>query len=424
MALEAISPESAALRSQDFHEALRDHVAYAPAEVDFRNTLLIGKAAELAMHLRGLLVVRDERALRYAATQLGIRGGEFEPVIRELEEVDFVSVVRDSSDRIKRLEVRVPEFRDGYKDLGERWKELHPTELEHAGIQTLSNLLRKPIPIHAIGRDLGLDQQNFRLVREVLEAGRLAVREILDGTPIYYSPLAVDADPRAYLEWSQKHPEDAQRLAQEFREHQGLPLDPQRLAKDAALRDAVDVGVLMPVAISGATGPRNFLFSPRGGLDQTRRTILEKARAVVACVRYGENFAASTRIKYPKAIVDRLIEQKKFKRGHPDLPSQYGLLVEKMIGSVEEDEHGGYNFVVHDTDENMLALRIAREMLDTGDVTAAMTDLGAQRWLSSPTGYAGPITCRPKFAEHFEQEAESRSDIIKRISSLGRGGSL
>ena len=82
------------LRAQDFQESLRVTVSYGPKDVKFKKTLLIGKAATLAMHLRGLLFIDSMTQLEYAAASLGISSLELPAVLHELEVVDFLSVVR------------------------------------------------------------------------------------------------------------------------------------------------------------------------------------------------------------------------------------------------------------------------------------------------------------------------------------------
>jgi hypothetical protein len=79
-----------ALRAQDFHEGLRHVGTFGPKDVYYSKTLIIGKAATLAMHLRGLLYINDFMQLQYAASSLGI-GQELPLVLHELEEVDFLS---------------------------------------------------------------------------------------------------------------------------------------------------------------------------------------------------------------------------------------------------------------------------------------------------------------------------------------------
>ena len=57
------------LRAQDFHESLKNTATFGPKEVHYKNALLIGKAATLAMHLRGLLYVHDHRLLDIQCNQ-------------------------------------------------------------------------------------------------------------------------------------------------------------------------------------------------------------------------------------------------------------------------------------------------------------------------------------------------------------------
>src|SRR5436305_12481469 len=98
------------LRTQDFHESLKITSTFGPKDVHYGKTLLVGKEASLAMHLRGLLFIDDEKQLKYAASTLGIGSLELPAVLHELEEIDFLTVVR-SGERIRRIDIRVPEFR-------------------------------------------------------------------------------------------------------------------------------------------------------------------------------------------------------------------------------------------------------------------------------------------------------------------------
>src|SRR4051812_24524000 len=125
------------LRCQDFHESLRNTTTAPAKDVHFKKTLLMGKVASLAMHLRGLPFVANSTHLEYAAASLGISSIELEAVLREMEVVDFVSVTRSSSDEIKRIDIRVPVFTNGYAVLGQRWEQLKPSEVEQAGVGAL-----------------------------------------------------------------------------------------------------------------------------------------------------------------------------------------------------------------------------------------------------------------------------------------------
>jgi len=154
------------LRAQDFHESLKNTTTFGPKDVHYKNTLLIGKAAALAMHLRGLLYINNYTQLEYAAASLGISSLELPLVLDELEEVDFVSIVRLGS-KIHRIDIRVPEFRSGYTDLGERLKLLKPSEVELASIHLLSKLYDGPDDRDSLLKSFGLVlQRNVENGRE------------------------------------------------------------------------------------------------------------------------------------------------------------------------------------------------------------------------------------------------------------------
>lgn len=408
------------LRAQDFHESLKTTAVFGPKEVQFRNTLLIGKAASLAMHLRGLLYIEDYSQLEYAAASLGIGSIELPAVLHELEAVDFVSVAR-RGEKVKRVDIKVPEFRSGYAELGQRWLDLKPGEVERAGVVTLEDLHHSPTPMASLQKSLGLNRPYFAQLRDVMMSGQLLASQPIDGTPMAYTPLAVDGNPSLYLNWANRFPGEVQSVVSVLTSRQGLAISDPAVVANPALSDAISTGVLMPVEVNGATGAQRFVFAPRGGLQEAERTILDKARAIVSCVRYGQSFAEGRPIRYPRRILEILQDRKQFSRGHPDLFSQYGLLTEKLIGTPIDEGAGRWNFRIHDTEENMQALQVAVEMIEHGESPSARVDPDAQRALSSPTAYLGPASTRPRMASDPVVSEESRSQIIKEIANLARG---
>ena len=408
------------LRAQDFHEGIREIKAYGPKEAHFGTTLLIGKAATLAMHLRGLLYIDNYTVFKYAAGQLGIGALELPSVLHELEEVDFVSVITDG-EQIKRVDIRIPEFRDGYEDLGSRWQDLNPSEIERASVDTLQNLLQSPIVEEKLIKTLGMKAEEYAMLRDVMENGQLVRLHTLEGEKIIYTPLAVDGNPIKYLQWAEKFPSQVSNALKILMDHQGLPVSDSAISGNAALQDAIMTGVLAPVSVSGSTGLQEFLFAPRGGLASEERIILDKARAILACVRYGQKFAAGRPILYPKRILETLRENKRFRRGHPDLYSQYGVLVEKLIGHPVQESSDRWNFVINDTPENMKAFDIAISLLEIGESPAARIDLEARNALLGTANYLSPPSTRARLARSFRGSAETQAEIIRQLSAIGRG---
>lgn len=408
------------LRAQDFHDSLKNLSVFGPKEVYFKKTLLIGKAATLAMHLRGLLYIDEYTQLEYAAATLGISSLELPVILRELEEVDFISVVK-SGETIRRVDIRVPAFRSGYSELGERWRIIQPSEVEVAGLNLLNQLYTGPYEEEIILNTLGINNIQRNIMLDVMRSGLLVATQTVDGLPLIYTPLAVDGNPTAYLEWAKRFPTEVAQAVQTLRNYQGLPISDPSISSNNALNDAIITGVLMPVEVNGATGDKRFIFAPKGGLSPEEKIILDKARAVVACVRYGQNFAAGRPIKYPHLIVKQLLDYKHFKYGHPDLLSQYGLLTEKLIGRLVDVGGGRWNFEVDDTDENLKALEVALDMLEIGETPSARIDLDAQKTLLGPYGYQCPATTRPTISRNIQSSTETRMEIIREMGKLIRG---
>ena len=216
------------LRAQDIHESLKNTATFGPKEVHYKKTLLVGKAAALAMHLRGLLYIQDYTQLEYAAASLGISSLELPEVLRELEEVDFVSVVR-SGETIRRIDIRVPEFRSGYTDLGERWKLLKPSEIEEASVGALNVLYSGPMDKHKLLSSLGLKSSYESIMLDVMESGSLVAIQTVDGNPLIYTPLAVDGNPTVYLQWARKFPGEVAKALNVLKSHQGMALGDGRI---------------------------------------------------------------------------------------------------------------------------------------------------------------------------------------------------
>lgn len=408
------------LRSQDIHESLKNTSTFGPKEVHYRKTLLIGKAASLAMHLRGLLYIKDYIQLEYAAASLGISSIELPTVLHELEEIGFISIVR-SGDNIRRIDIRVPEFRSGYTDLGERWKLIRPSEIEQASVDILNRLYAGPSERSALLKSIGLDCTQESIMIDVMGSGSLVSTQTVDGLPLIYTPLAVDGNPSVYLRWAKKFPGEVANVMKILKAHQGMSLVDSQLKGNKALNDAILTGVLMPVEVNGATGKQEFIFAPHGTLSPEENVIMDKARAIVSCVRYGQRFSAGKSIKYPRLIIERLRDHKQFKRGHPDLFSQYGLLSEKLIAHPFETGGGRWNIRIDDTYENMKALDVALEMMEHGETPSARIDLDAKKALLSSSGYQGPISTRMRLSKTMQSSPKTRAEIIRQMGNLVRG---
>ena len=421
----SLSKSVLALRAQDFHEGLRDVSTYGPKEAHLQTTILIGKAASLVTHLKGLDFVDNvDGRLMYLAAELGISGIELRPVLTVLEDVDFASVIGPGT-QIRRLELRIPELRNSYEDLGEKWIQLGTTEIERAAISTLESVASMPTKELEMQASIGIAAADFNTILAIGTAGALLDRHVLpSGEILLYSPLTVEEHPEAFLELASKFPE--QRVASTLtalKKQQGTPIDKLVGVDKNVILEAVLLGVLCPVRISSGETEHTFLFSPRGGLAREERIILEKARAVLACVRCGEHYADFKPVLYPRSLLEALREKKTFRHSRPDTPEQYALLAKKGIGRIEEDTHrtGFYYFHLHDTRENMRALDIAIDLLDIGTTSTTKLEVDARQYLGVGGSFSGTLPTRTRLSRTVQRTKEMDRTIISEIAKVLRG---
>ncbi|HZO75804.1 MAG TPA: hypothetical protein VFB60_26625 [Ktedonobacteraceae bacterium] len=421
--LEKMSKSSMGMRAQEFHEGLKDTINFPLKDMYMEKTLLVGKAATLATHLKGRDYIEDYQTLKGLASQLGISGIELRHVLRELEEIDFATV-REANSQIKRVELRIPELRNGYEDLGERWIQLCPSEIEQASIEALETVAAFPQHEANLKNSLGLSGADFNKVLMIANSGLLIDQYKNENEVILYSPLTVEEKPAALLTLAQQFPEDRIILALGgVQRYQGVPME-QLIGTDKEFAtQAMRLGALCPVQVTaGATG-RTFLFTPRGGLAREERIILEKARAILACVRYGEHYASTRKIIYPELILETLRERKRFKYPRPDFPEQYGLLVIQQIGTVEPDRWrpGFYHFSLIDTPENMRALDIAIDLLKLGRISASKLEVDAAALLNVSGTFSGTLPTRAKLGREVALPDDIARNYILNVAKLTRG---
>lgn len=418
-----IDKQMLGVRSQDFHEGLKEVASYGPKEVHLKNTLLVGKVATLAAHLRGLNAVEDHAALTYLAADLGISGLELDRVLRELETVDFATVKRHG-ETIKRVELRVPELRRGYTELGQRWEDLKPTAIERAAVEMLHTVAAMPRGKDDLIRSSGLSPTEFDLVMSIGSAG--ALMETYDDEAegsIIYSPLTVEENPQPLISLAKRFPsDDVVRALEAVRNEQGLP-EGVGVAKDnPVVTEAILAGVLAPVRIQTPQGDKRFLFAPRGQVPPSEKVILDKARAILACVRAGQHFADYRKIHYPAALLRTLRATKTFSYPRPDFPEQYGLLVSKQVAVISPDNSrpGFFHFHFLDTDENKKALSLAIDLLELGDASTANTADTNEIFGMAGT-YSGPLSTRTRLSRSIKRTKSQAREIISTISKLVRG---
>jgi hypothetical protein len=375
-----VKPRDIAIRSQDIQTGLQGVDLGGPAAGMLDHTRLVGMAARLAIHLRGVDVVSDENRLKALAARLGVDSLLLDSVLNILEDLEFVKTERRSG-RVTKLVERFPYYSDIYEALGSVWVLRGPTDAEQATVSILNDLSLAPRILPDIERAYPLGSGDLTVVREVGKAGGYfsEFESPCDGQVVVCSAIYWDENPEAIFSLLQKYEAtDIANAIQRVRAKQGLPLpdlsSPDISHEDQILLDAMVVGILPAPTIDSTRGPKRFAFTPYAGsivLGPDERALLQKARAILSCVRYGEAFGMITKIHDPEALIGALETRGRI-GSHSEIPRQYAILAVEGIARITPDTvwRGRYYLELIDTEENKKALRLAADMLTVGEALA------------------------------------------------------
>ncbi|MEX2138499.1 MAG: hypothetical protein WD894_04515 [Pirellulales bacterium] len=382
-----------AARLQEINEGLTRQTG-GIVEAEFRKSKKLGAAARVCSLIRGQDVINDYRALLAAGGELGIGADTLEAALNELQEIDYVTLHRSGGD-IAKIEERVPLLNDRYEAIGQRWTDIGPSEVERATVNIVDDLMMTPMRERDLIRKHGLDNEVINVLRDVGKSGDFyqTYRSPTDAGSIAFSPLYHDENPEKFIALIDKYRgEDVIDRIRTIRSYQGKPVD---LETDPILREAIKTGCLPTPSVNSTAGPKQFVFTPLQGVGQLEKSILEKARAIVACVRYGQHFAGVTRIVDPLLILTRLRDRKVI-GPHSEIKNQYVLLQKLGIGRVVKSPHytDRYLFRLTDTDENLRAFDLAIQYLTVTDVVKHDSREADARQLLLPGMYGSPTKTR------------------------------
>lgn len=399
------------LRIHDIAEGLKEIQPTGPA-TQFKNTLLLGKAASLALHLKGHDVIENMEAFEYAAGELGI-GLELESVLRELEEIEFIRRPNN------KIEITVPTFVDAYSILGERWLTLSPKEPELKTVSILNQIENNPIKTATIQSNFALTEYEQRVIYEIGNSGTYLDQFYTpDGEAISYSPALTELNPKKLYDFSSKHANhDLSKILTSIRNFQGIPVEQ---LNSPTLLQAFYSGILLQTSVGTGQNKHSYVFAPMENVSQENKIILDKARAILSCVRHGEYHQQdSTKIRSAYLILNAMKTRKQL-RGHPGHQSQYGLIITKGIARLGNSSSSP-SLIIIDTTENMLAIDLAIEMLGQSTGRTLATNQEAQQALFQPSNYVNPASSRVRFNKELKKSEATQKDIIKKVSLLNQG---
>ncbi|MFG2775046.1 hypothetical protein [Streptomyces sp. NPDC048350] len=416
------------LRCQDVHAGLRNVDPNSGTLEPLMDTQMIGMAASVAALIRGQEVIDNAHALRaVAAEQLDVNQFAFDPVILALEELGFVEGVQRSGGKVTRFTENVPYYDDLYTRLGEAWQNRRPSETEEQMVRLVDYLADGPVPQEEVAGKVGLDSAALPQLLEVGERSELVKRIQVPDGDVLYSPFFGFENPQVIAELIRDHGSD--QLAEAFalvRSEQGLPVGNAQ----PLLQDAIARGLLLAPAVKRPDGTVQPFAALPYTLDRDllrgRKPVLEKAMAVLACLRCGQHFGGTTDLPAHALVdvIDKLLDPARgFLRPHSSHERQYRLIHAAGLVAFDPDPMPGGTWVQPrfiNTPDNREALQIARDLITFGEQLAGRVgDEQARQALALGQPFTAPMQTMHRTRAKAPVSPKQWQRVVD--AALGRG---
>jgi len=378
-------------------------------------------AAALASRIKGQDIVDFDSLRTLADDQLDISPFVFDRVVGVLAELEFVRNLEVSGGRVRSFFEAVPEDHEAmYRRLGQRWAEQEPTEIESSLLGAVERLSHGPAAVD----ELDIDPTACQTVLDI-GASAEAIRLVeIGGREIAYSPFFSIESPGSVEDALRSIDlAEVQRAFVAVREQQGLPVSTS--PSGATITRLVGAGLMAGPALKRADGSsESFAVAPYGlapDLRSIKRPILDKAQAIVAAMRMGEHFGTVTKLRWPAAVLYKLLTGQ-VTAVHSDTQRQWATL--HLMGVVEFVSQGsmkGIRLVQDKHGDNDASVRIAVDLLEYGEAadTKELHPSG-----TSPLAVQGRYLSSIQGVRVARQRAEMPDDALSRLVDMVMGRSL
>lgn len=349
-------------RAQDIQAGLRD-VQDTLVSATIPITKQIGMAALLAVHIRGIEVIENVVGLFGFCASLGIPSDSIPSVLSTLEATGWIRVSPNVYSP-RRIEESIPYFEQIYDALGDQWTHRSPSEIEKASMAILDHLSSGPIPLENVYSALGISRGELQTIIDIGDLGGY-LRQYdspKDKVPILYAPQFIEENPEPLLNFMAKRAGEHEQISAVLKVARAAPGSPISFLQTAnpLIIELVNNNIICAPAIVSSGGAHSFAFAPFRTNEP--RAILEKARIILACVRYGENFSSITQVSSAMSILQGLRDRKMIGRTpHSNIGSQYAAAANMGVGYIER-VGDRFRFNLYDTQDNVAAVNLAITM--------------------------------------------------------------
>lgn len=393
---------------------------------EFSNLRSVGMAVKLALHIRGLPLIKYETLKLVSNHFLKIPTVAVDSIVTLLAEVEFVKLQKEGR-TIKAILPIVPYYELVYSGLGELAEDMGMSEPEQLSIDLLSRLAEAPQNIDSVEAKMGVDRP--QLDRALTIGGHGAYMSVhrRRGRDIAVSPTFFSENADLYADLVAKSgANEIKRLLDLIRNSQGMPLSIIASSKEIAgtavsdedivlLTRLAQDGAVKPPSISTTySGDNYFMFSPTpsgGKLASTKREIYEKAMAIVSSIRQGQHLANKFAIRSPGAVLYTLMNNLKLGKATTEATQQYRRLVYLRVAVLEDVGNGFSQLRIIDTEENREALRIAYSLINSGTAAQAEVDDDAKKALQEDHSFVESLVAAGELSKRHQVELTPAQEL-------------
>ena len=397
-----LDPEWLALRSVEIQRCFSASPSVRVAFLDLPRVMKIGQIARLANMVRRRDVISADSVHALGAL-LEMQPDTIEYNLNIMEKLGWLSLKKESDGNFSEVEDHVPRMDSVLNKLGEIYSGITTeiplprlSKVEEASIYALDLCSKKPCSIEALKSEIAIDDKTFAKVRSLAESGRyLEPIELKEKTEALWSPIyyynRYDEMKRFFQRQTVSELTPIGEAIEEIAQNVGTPIESLSEKTQKAAAAAVGTNAVLPLTLwfpddSGNPINHTFLFPPLSDFQDSnpKGQIFEKPKVMLASLRLGENFAPTTKIKYPSLVLNRIIRDGKLGNPHSDAFDQYrvaasrGLFVLKKEKGVTRYGNTYEGWMPHliQSEENIKALQIVESLLTpaTERVSKTLTD--------------------------------------------------
>jgi hypothetical protein len=368
-------PKETAEFAYDLHSGL------ASLQVpEFDQLTLVGMAAALAIHLKGLGDIEYEVLRKVSDYFMQIPSHALRGVLEILAEIGYIRL--DTTGRtINRITPNIPSFDDVYDGIGGYIdNEITLNSHEAATLQIMGELYTAPRNQDALLNSTGIEKSLFDRCVDLGAASGIVSKKRARGRNILISPFYFADNLEGLADIVAGGATPALKSAlQKVKDGQGWPLSLVGTTGEIAgyklsqtekelVYKLAEEGIVKPPTIKFGSHSESFLFTPRPGnarLNAANREIYERAMALISAIRKGQLLPDAFKIRSPIALLSAL-RNNGFVRANSEAQNQYGNLVHLRVGRLVQTGSSFWQFHLIGTPENDSALRLAIQLLESG----------------------------------------------------------